>query len=436
MARSRQAVLLRRNARILVVLVALVLVLLLAVRFALQPQRATRFLLQRVGNSLGLDISASGAAEYRLRGTPTLVIRDVVAREPGAAVPLLTADRILLSLPWSTIRARGAVLDAERLELDAPVLQMAALQHWLATRPPSEAPHLPLLERGLQVRGGSIRNQGTDAGWSIDGVAIDLPRLAPGEPLHARLRGRYVASQLRVPFDLALALSRAAALVDAQRSGLGVAGRLAVVAGDWTLPAYLHLAGPLQFATDDIRISPANAGIAGEYRSATTALPFAFGAQGPLRYVDSRIALAPAHVVLRGRGLPGDDPLPDAIAHGALALGDALQLRLDGRIAHWPAAWPALPAPLGRPAGPIPVALDYAGPADLSGIVALRASKAATRFDGRFRVAAVQAWVDGGMQEPLPPLDGSLRTPLLEIAGARLEGVSVEIDDPLVDAAK
>jgi hypothetical protein len=51
-------------------------------------------------------------------------------------------------------------------------------------------------------------------------------------------------------------------------------------------------------------------------------------------------------------------------------------------------------------------------------------------------VAAVQAWVDGGMQEPLPPLDGSLRTPLLEIAGARLEGVSVEIDDPLVDASK
>ena len=79
--------------------------------------------------------------------------------------------------------------------------------------------------------------------------------------------------------------------------------------------------------------------------------------------------------------------------------------------------------------------MDYAGPIDLSGIVALRASKDATRFDGRFRVRALQAWVDSGMATPLPPIDGSLRTPLLEIAGARLEGVSVEIEDPAVEPA-
>ena len=119
----------RRGARILLVVAVVLLALLLVLRFALQPERATRFLLSRVGATLGLEITASGAAEYHLRGTPTLVIRDVVAREPGAAVPLLTADRILLSLPWSTIRARGAVLAARRLELDAPVLQIDALQH-------------------------------------------------------------------------------------------------------------------------------------------------------------------------------------------------------------------------------------------------------------------------------------------------------------------
>src|SRR5690606_1626490 len=88
-------------------LLALGLVAGLALRHVMQPERATRFLLERVGAALDLEITATGKAEYRLRGMPTLVLRDVVAREPGAAEPMLRADRIFLSLPWSTLRARG-----------------------------------------------------------------------------------------------------------------------------------------------------------------------------------------------------------------------------------------------------------------------------------------------------------------------------------------
>jgi len=412
------------------------LVLLLALRFALQPQRATAFLLSRVGASLGLQITASGAAEYRLRGTPMLVIRDVVARKPGADVPLLTADRIHLSLPWSTIRARGAVLAAERLELDRPVLQLAALQHWLATRPPSEAPRMPSLARGLQVRDGSIRNDGADADWFVDGIDIDLPRLFPEQALHARVQGRYVADRVRVPFDLALALQRAVALVDASPTGMGIVGRLAVIGGeDWLLPAHLRLSGPLRFRTDDIQVTPARLGLAGSYRSDGSDLPFALGAHGPLRYDDGRIALAAAPLVLRRRDSDADNLLPEASARGRIALGDALEIRLDGQVAQWPAAWPELPAPLHRPRGPIPASLDYDGPADFSGIVGLRARKDATVFDGRFQLAAIQAWLGSGMTTPLPPLDGRLQTPLLEIAGARMHGVSVTTDDPAIGAA-
>lgn len=425
-----------RRRRLLIAIALLLLALLLALRFALQPERATRFLLERVGNGLGLDITFSGAAEYRLRGTPKLVISDITAREPGAEVPLLTADRILLSLPWSTVRARGAVLEAERLELDRPVLQLAALQHWLSTRPPTKEARMPTLVRGLQVRDGSIRNDGAQADWHLDGIAIDVPRLAPAEPLHARVQGRYVADAIRVPFDLALALVRAEALVDASPTGMGLVGRLAVISGeDWRLPAHLRLSGPLRFQTDDIRVTPARLGLAGSYASDASTLPFALGANGPLRYDDGRLALAASPLVVRGRGEPARDPIPDATARGHLAIGDALAIQLDGALAQWPAAWPELPAPLRRPQGPIPVTVDYQGPADLSGVVALQASKDATAFDGRFRVGDLQAWLDSDMAPPLPPLDGSLRTPVLEIAGARLEGVSVEIDDPTVEPA-
>lgn len=425
-----------RRRRILVALGLLLLVALLALRFALQPERASRFLLARVGATLGLEITASGAAEYRLRGMPLLVVRNVVAREPGAAVPLLTADRILLSLPWSTIRSRGAALEAERLELDRPVLQLAALQHWLATRPPSERARMPTLERGLRVRDGSLRNDGAPASWFVDGVAIDVARLVPSERLRARVRGRYVTGDTRVPFDLALALQRAEAIVDGSATGMGIAGQLAVLAGtQWRMPAQLRLSGPLRFRTDDIRVSPARIGVAGRYRSAGSDLPYALGAHGPLRYDAGTLALQPAPLLLHGRGAPAGDPVPDAALHGRLALGDALELQLDGSIARWPAAWPELPAPLHRPQGPIATAVDYRGPMDLSGIVALHAQRDATAFDGAFRIRDIQAWVDAGMATPLPPLDGSLRTPVLEIAGARLEGVSVDVDDPEIGTA-
>lgn len=425
-----------RRRQVLVAVALLLLAGLLALRFALQPERATRFLLDRVGNSLGLEITFTGAAEYHLRGTPRLVIRGITAREPGAERPLLTADRILLSLPWSTLRARGAVLEAQRLELDRPVLQLPALQHWLATRPPSAPPRMPTLAGGLQVRDGSIRNDGAAADWHVDGIAIDVPRLAPGEPLHARLRGRYVAGTLRVPFDLSLALVRAGALLDGSPTGMGVVGRLAVISDrDWTLPAHLRLSGPLRFSTDDIRVTPARLGLGGRYVSADSTLPFALGAHGPLRYDAGRLSLLAEPLLVHGRGAPATDPLPDASLRGSLALGDVLTLHLHGSLARWPAAWPALPPPVGRPRAPISIGLDYAGAADASGIVALQARSGATRFDGRFRTADLSAWLDQGMATPLPPLDGQAHTPVLEIAGARLEDVSIQVDDPAIGPA-
>ena len=54
----------------------------------LQPQRAGRLLLALAGNALALDLRA-GDIDYRLRGTPQLVLDDVTAQRPGDAVALL-----------------------------------------------------------------------------------------------------------------------------------------------------------------------------------------------------------------------------------------------------------------------------------------------------------------------------------------------------------
>ncbi|NUS39294.1 MAG: hypothetical protein HOQ02_09765, partial [Lysobacter sp.] len=413
-----------RRARAATTAALALLLLLLAFGYLLQPRQATGLLLGRLGGALGLDITAGGANDYRLRGTPTLVLRDLVVREPGASTPLLRASRLYIALPWSTIRARGAVLDATRLELDAPVLDLPALQHWLATRPPTKEKRLPILESGLHVRDGSLLG----AGWRIDDVAIDAPRLLPARPLQARLQGRLRAEPLSMPMDLALAIVHPDALLHARTTGFALVGSATVEhARDWHLPARLTLSGPLRI-DGALAAMPARIGIAGTYTDGATRVPFALGLHGPLR-ITQGVALAPAEVVLHGVHGGAADSVPTLQGHAAIAWTNHLVLRLQGRIAEWPAAWPSLPSPLGRSSSPLPVALDYVGTPDFSQAAHLRLARDATRFDARFRLPAVVQWIGARPGAPLPPLDGTLSTPRLVVAGAQLEGVDATFDD-------
>jgi hypothetical protein len=136
--------------------------------------------------------------------------------------------------------------------------------------------------------------------------------------------------------------------------------------------------------------------------------------------------VVPMELVLRG-----NDTVPNLGGRGSVSLGRQFKLHLDGDIAAWPSGWPALPPPLAQSKSPLPFALDYAGRIDLGGVAALALQRDETRFDGRFRIADVVAWANAKARGSLlPPLSGTLRTPRVEIAGATLEGVEVELDDP------
>ena len=411
-----------RRRIVLIVIVVALLLLALLLRVALQPEHATRLILDQAGKALGLEITAS-SGEYRLRGTPQLVLHDVVAREPGAT-PLLRASRIYLSLPWSTIRARGSDLTVRRIELDAPGFDLPAYQHWIATRPPS-ARRIPTLTDGLRIRDGRIDNDD----WAVDGIDADLPSLHPDRPAQARLRARYLDPPLAIPVDLAVALSHPSAMATGAVTGFATRGHITIERGDWRLPATIALSGPLLLGKDDLRITPAHLGLAARYESGKTALPFTLGLHGPLQFDEATWVLAPVGAALHGQG-----PVPTFNARGALALGRRLVLQLDGRIAQWPETWPALPAPIGQSTSALPFVLHYIGRPDLSEIATLHLERDATIFDGRFRLPDVIAWVDADKLSPLPPLDGHATTPRMEISGAQLEGVEVSIDDPALPA--
>ena len=403
-------------------IVAIVLVLLVALlAWLAQAPRAVGFLLGRIGSALGLEITASGTAEYRLRGTPQLVIRDLVAREPGAKTPILRAKRALLSLPWSTIRARGADLTATRVELDAPVFDLPAFQHWQATRPPSET-RIPTLTKGVRIRDGIVANDD----WRIENLAVDIAQLHPDALLRMRVRGRYLDPPLSIPADLAIAVANPLRLAKGTASGVAGVGELDFAGDGWRVPSKVTLSGPLRLGKDSALVKPMRFGMAARYESASTRLPFVLGLHGPMAFNNATWRVVPMQVVLRG-----GDTVPDLRGRGSLSLGRQIKLHLGGEIASWPAGWPALPSPLSESKSPLPFELGYDGRIDLGDVASLSLQRDETRFDGRFRTADVTTWTNAKSQGSLlPPLSGALHTPRVDIAGATLEGVEVELDDP------
>ncbi|MFC0678940.1 hypothetical protein ACFFGH_13930 [Lysobacter korlensis] len=414
-----------RRRRLLLVVAVLLVLLAGAVHWASRPQRLTGALVDRIGNALGLEINASGISEYRLRGGPRLVVRDLVARQPGASDPLLSARRIALSLPWSTVQARGGDLTADRVEIDGPVLDLQALRRWQATRPPSGEIRVPTLTDGLQVRSGQLVGDG----WRVRDIALDLPRLHPQRPVRGNLEGRIETDALRVPFDLAIALSQPARDASAEARGT-----VAVQSRDWQLPMQVQAAGQLRLDARVPGIDGLKLGADAQHRSGSSTTPFVFGLAGNLRFAQAGVSLQPAGVALRGTGA-----VPQLDAGGRIEWKSGLGLDLQGALARWPQAWPALPAPIGKPQTPVPFALAYNGPGDLSGATSLQLEHRATTIDTDFRLPLILDWLEHRDQgSPLPPLTGRMQTPEMQIAGATLEGVEIEIeapDAPASDAA-
>ena len=404
----------RRRKIVLLVVATVLLVAALSLRWLMKPEYMTPAILDLAGKSLGLEITATGVGEYRLRGTPQLIVRNVTAREAGADTAVLQADRLLISVPWSTLRARGNDMTATRVELDAPLLDVAALLRWQAKRPPSDTP-LPTLTKGVRIVRGVIVGDG----WKIDGMNADLDSLTTGKPLRSHLRGRYVSDGIAAPFDVHVGMTQ-----PASGAGLGVVGKIAVETAEWKIPSQLRLSAKLN-TNKGVLLEQAVLGAQARYVSGDTSQPFALGLAGPLKFDSKGLTLRPAAVALRGQGA-----IPTLDAIGGFSLTDMMKLDLDGTLADWPDAWPALPAPLGESNAPLAFILGYSGASDFSDVAGLQVQREDTRFAARFRLPKVMEWMDAGATgSPLPPMTGTLQTPALEISGAVLEGVEVELDD-------
>ena len=406
----------RRFAIALVVVVVLLLLAAAALRWAISPQVLGPRMMALAGQATGLELDAE-QFDYRLRGTPQLVVRGMTARLPGGAEPLLEAERVFVSVPWSTLRSRGANLLITRIEIDDPRVQLQPTLSWWAQRPRGDGP-LPTLAEGLHVRQGQLQADG----WAIEDLSIQLPRFAPQARLGADVSGRYLAETLRAPFRLHVAMTR-----PETGAGIGVAGTFTLQAERWELPARAVLSTRLEElpAGAGFGLAGLRASASAQHVTADQTSPFALGLAGEGTFAGGTLTLDPAAIALRGQNL-----IPRLHGRGHLAVGQQLALAMMGEIERWPSAWPTLPAPFDDPDTPLPFELTYRGAPNLDEPLQLQLARDQARFEGRLRLPEVLAWMDGiASGSPLPPLEGRLVAPHVDIAGASLHGVEITIQD-------
>lgn len=139
--------------------------------------------LDAASRASGLSIHAQGQTGLQWRPEPRLVLHQLRI-ETAAGKPLLQADRLDLTLPWSSLR--GGPLVISRLELDAAQLDNVLLLEWLAARPAAAAAALPRIDR-LRLRDGRWRHGEIE----LAAIELELRDFAAGRRLTLDLAAQW-----------------------------------------------------------------------------------------------------------------------------------------------------------------------------------------------------------------------------------------------------
>lgn len=218
----------RRWRLILLTLGGLALAALLAVvvtvYLLLQPDRFTA-MLQTQARAAGLELNLASPASPTLFPRPALDLNGITINARDASVPILLAARGQLALSWHTLFGGPTVIS--QLQIDAPRVDLEALQAWLATLPArrSSVPaNIPRIDTGVSiVRGSIVRgdqlllgNVSLDAGSLISGRPFPLSvsaTTAAGVPLQLKLSATPRIQENSLQLDnISLHLSQGTAL--------------------------------------------------------------------------------------------------------------------------------------------------------------------------------------------------------------------------------
>jgi hypothetical protein len=125
----------------------------LALRWFADPARLTALITAKIGSSLGAELATGGSGRYAFMPGLRLSLPQPRLQHGGAMIA--RADSLTAVVPWSTLWSGPYRID--RIELVRPVLDLDALQSWLASRPPSDAAPADL-RFTLHVEAGTLQS--------------------------------------------------------------------------------------------------------------------------------------------------------------------------------------------------------------------------------------------------------------------------------------
>jgi hypothetical protein len=353
----------RRRWRLILLVVGglaltVALAAIVAVYLLLRPERFTA-MLQAQARAAGLELNLSSPASPTLFPRPALDLNGITINAQDASVPILLAARGQLALPWHTLLGGPTVIS--RLEIDAPRVDLEALQAWLAELPvePQSAPsNIPRIDTGVSISRGSIvrgdelllGNVSLDAGSLISGQPFPLSlsaTTATGLPLRLRLRAtpRIRENSLQLD-DVSLHLAQGSTLALVLTGSARWHGA-ADAAADLT--GTLDQSGAGQYAIA-LQLKPANQ---------TDPLLLALKLDGPANHAELR--LPPLALASWWSQLSGSHALPLAVppANGHLDMAklDVAGVAIEGLTLD---AGDHAPAPAGTAAAAHPAAVTPA----------------------------------------------------------------------------
>lgn len=160
-------------------LLAALLVAAVTLYLLLRPDRFTA-LLQDEAQKAGLTLNLASPASPTLFPRPALELSGITLSADGADTPLLLAAHGRLALPWRTLF--GGPPAITQMEVDAPRVDLDALQSWLAAlrlQSTGAAPTIPRIDTGIRIQHGSLVRGDR---LLLNNVTLRTGSLAPGQP--------------------------------------------------------------------------------------------------------------------------------------------------------------------------------------------------------------------------------------------------------------
>ena len=148
----------------------------------LEPVKLTNTVLGKIGKELNLKFEFEGLPSYAMKPEPRLILPNLKVINPIDNQVFLSAKRVEISLPWSTIL--GDTPHITRIEADDPVLDFKGLKAWQSTRPAAPF-EVPTFTSGLEINNGQFVGDG----YTINKIMLALPHLEDQQPLEAEVSG-------------------------------------------------------------------------------------------------------------------------------------------------------------------------------------------------------------------------------------------------------